>query len=1155
MARQTEDVTPLRPPPLTPEVIDDLIATLGDESWRENLRISRGPSIDEQQERRREDNRLGPQSLFDMLSEQGLKKTPGDLFAPRREKPGHEQIFDAVDTVLPIRNGPLFGDLLGMGDAGRLNREINASPAGPERDALKQQKLESRAETLISGGPIAGLKVGRKPRVPTPAGPPAPVVPASAPGPHLTPEGAAARLEALTAGMSNAPSFQRRFQPTAGRPVDEANIIDLAKLDRTPWNTPPVIDLTPGGGKPLAGRQIEKFPAEHRGALADNVAADAAGYASRSAPVSLNASLLAAEELGPRAARNLPKHGELTAKVLRAETDIARSLERTIAVAEMPAGVRSNQDILDGLLGFREAVETQKALHEGASELGRAMNALRVNITKDLASGPSEAAYRAAIGRVVKDPAHADTIFRAMLDFRNDPQKLYRLLKDARKVDFIDKADEYIRANALWAPSTSELNIVSGFFQQGLELTTEVLRAPQHAPALIHGWITGYRGALEAIPDIVRGLNDTSKYGGSSVPGGAIDGIKGELIRIPYKGLAIQDAFQKAPMFNAILHQEAAKAAGTAVTTGPLAGRRGKLHLFTPARQQFIKDFLNNPPSEAMERALKVSEEAALQNKSKGLNALLQLRRDIPATRIFSLFVMAPYNAAKLGVRFSPLGAARPLTERLLGYDKTPISQVARESLVIGSATTAGFLGMLEAGNMTGLYPKSKAEAEAWKAQGLGPLMIRSSEYPILGPAFRLIHGEEASKRWYTSNLLGPLLAPAMLAAAARKGLVEKSEYPVEQQIEAAAGAIGQSLINQIPVFQGYRAVNQLLSAEGAVDFIANFARLGIPASTAFKTAENWSDLLRRDPQGIWETLTAQIPGAAQNLRPAVDVLGRDIPNDNSGPNALLPKSSVERPHPVITEELRLRQAVPGFTGFAQVGDKVGTGPTAFNLNPDQHLELKRLVGQSRDKNITALLASPAYQSASDAEKARLFSQTENRAEAVGKKAYGLKLALNSADESEIIAGTKLSFDNSEGNRGKAEAITTLSSAGQLGQNIVARIDAARTQADPKKDNYQLSIAEWLHGADLVKAHDNAPAFIFGTPGEWAAAERARTQYMALIKGMTAEQIKYDQNIERFFYEKKLDNYYSRDGSRITKYVHPTRLAIEKDRLWDRFRA
>lgn len=744
----------------------------------------------------------------------------------------------------------------------------------------------------------------------------------------------------------------------------------------------------PSGATPTFGFQIEKFPTEVQPFMQKLATDNAELLSTKTAPISWGETVQAAQEIGEPVAdvaARLAKRGTTSAELEMVRQGVAIKSRQAMEVAQKVArGAATPEEKMRALLDLQEAAAIQGSLHEAASEAGRTLNILRKQVDEALSLGPTEAAYQSAISKIARTPEKADEFFNKLLAIDpSDTVSLGNLLRTMNKADFWQKFDEYYKSNLLWSPGTQEQNVSAGLFQQGLLMADLALTKPQRVPDYLVGMVGGYKAALDRIPSILGGAENADKWGAPSR--GAIPGWKGELVRIPYKALAIEDAFQTAPMYNGLIRVAATEAAAKAGLKGPgiKSFIAGEAKAVSP-RAQFIEKFLADPPIAAREAALKQAEQFALHGDSGFSKAVLNLPRGLRYLT-GALFVKTPVESAKLGIRFSPLGLARPITDRIIGRKATPVTQALRESGVIGGATSVGFYYMLENGDMNGLYPKSKTEADAWKAQGREPMTIRASEYPILGPLLKAIYGDEAKDRWVTAALLGPLVWPAMLAASVRKATDDPSSQPAEEQVAMAAAAMGRTLLDQIPLFQGFKRVNDLLSdpTGAGVDYVSNLARGVIPAVTMLATAERFVDTLKRDPDGVYETLLAQVPGAATNVKTQQDVLGRDVPQDNSGWGALLPRSTIEREHPVIKEQERLASALgDSFTRLSKPTNDLGP----VTLDPNQRHRYATILGGLNEDRLTALLDSPAYQKMSNIQKGKEWQKIKDAARTDAKK-------------------------------------------------------------------------------------------------------------------------------------------------------------------------
>lgn len=947
----------------------------------------------------------------------------------------------------------------------------------------------------------------------------------------------------------------------------------------------------PGGGERQLATQMERFPEGVRPGLDEQGERLRAAIEPRIAPLSWEATEMAAQMIGKPArevARNMLKRGVTTAEVEFISTEIARLMNRVTdvskRVAVSPAGV-SQQERLQAVMWMREADELRAGLEETASELGRGLNILRKNVSRELALDPSEAAYRSAIRRVIgtADPDKIDTLLASLLLVRDDPAAVYRLLRDSRKVSFWDKLFEYTQANILWSPATHLTNSMSGLVQTALLAskfaTKPAIEAALHVATLgryerearftdilpfTQGLLKGYVAAFDRIPNIVKGIEDLApKYGGETLrPGGAISGLKGEVIRTPFKMLSIGDAFQTTPMYNAtrrVLMDRAARKAG-------VSGNAKRQFLETLERDTdaIAKGEIGTGDGMAIHKqAVAISEEFALHGTGRIAQDLNSLRRDAPGLRYIARFINTPLNLTKLGIRHTPLGLLRIPAERLgVSPRTTKVSDAAQEAIV-GSAAMVYFFSLMETGNATGLYPTTKAERDMDAAEGRPPLSIKVGD------------------RWVSALVLGPLLFPYLLSAAVRQVHAKEGDEPTLTQWNEAAGLVGRTLLEQVPMIQQFRTVNDALNRplEAGVNLVSNFATSLIPAMSLLRTAERLMDDYARRPESITEAWQAAIPILAEEGIPAInlppvraarDLFGRPVPGA-TGVAALGPRSMKDDPHPVIQEWRRHMNEDPEFAGLVKVMDTIGSGRRAVVLTPDQYDRYQVLVGQAREQALTRVISSKEYQAAEGAMQRKMLRQAKENAERSAKVGFGIEFAYGAKEPADVATGTRIALDASTLNYDKGWTLRDLQMRGKLTPEVIALVDAQRDDDLPVADymrGLQLvdtwkAAAPWRAGVmDQITREVGQPADSVYVKTFLGAIDDTAKKYKALIDAAEERGVRQpwnsDPQLQRFYREQVngwLARLYSVSGTVKDSQVSEARNAIERDALWPKFSA
>lgn len=1020
------------------------------ETAREDPRIARGPSVDEQQETWRETVRdtRGVSDITRLRAVQG-QKLAGDFRAPRPgEKPGHEQLLDVLDKVIPA-DGPLRGDLLGHGERGQENARINVMPEGSEKRAAQLAKMEEDGKRFIEGGPIAAIRFGRA----AAAAKKAPVAPAAAvvDAEATRLAGIGRTVEEMTGAKQAAGDRVAQLQdfpnaPTTAQPIatqaggaDEVARIggpDVAAAARAAHTKPGFMQTAEerlalkaeqdtgavlGGGKAQLGSQVETFSPQSQPVLREAKEALRDTIAPKVAPISQQDTLLAAQMLGrtpEQVAKSLPKHGDLSTRI----TNVALGIEEKLAAADAAAaklaakgsGAMTMQDRVAALLAMRESAGMLADFAEGASEIGRALNARKIAIQRQLALDPSEAAYRSAlkaIGGARLTPDKTDALLTQLALVRGDRAATFRLLRSINRSPISDMIFEGSQGNILWAPSTHANNVNGGLQQHALmaervigETVLQVagrplarlLRRPvttdAHMSDIVEFGI-GYQDGMRSVARRTAALLSrrmsfdeyadgamAAKHGGESIrPGGAIPGRAGEFARTPFKMLTVEDMFQTMPAYNGRLRQMANQQAM-------------KEGLGGTARRSRIEELIADPPLQMQREAEAFSQRYALHTRGEKLQATTSFIHDIPGLRYIVRFTTTPTNIVAMGLDHSPVGLGRLVTERGKGHD----AQILVESGAIGMTLVGHFLALQEAGMVTGLRPQSKAERDMWEAEGLGPLMIRSSEVPLVGGVQHLFNANgDVKDRWVTGAVLGPLAIPALIAVGIRE-VESQNADPDPKRMQQAVGAMVRTFADLVPMLQGISTTEDLFGNNpvgAAGDLASSTITTLVPARSLIAWAERVTDRYKRHPEGLVEELQAIVPGLAQYgidvgplhiapVRTKLDVFGRPV-EQNTGALAALPRGTVAERHPVIDEARRLREMFEDFEGLTKTDPKkVGT----VSVNPDVGHRYGELEGQNKERRLTDLLNGHVYQGADDPVRVKLFKEQIDLARLDAKK-------------------------------------------------------------------------------------------------------------------------------------------------------------------------
>lgn len=771
-----------------------------------------------------------------------------------------------------------------------------------------------------------------------------------------------------------------------------------------------------GGGTPDVGFQKETFSPQSQPTIGKMKDAMRPGLERVTAPISHEDTLLAAQLTGHTpewAAKTLPKRGVLSTDITKVSLGIEEKLSILDNLAGKGAGVLSREERLDAVFAMKEAAALMKDFSEGVSETARALNARKIAMKRSLVIDPSEGAWREALRQIAgSKTASADRIdklLEQLMAVRGDRSKTLGILRQLNRGSGWDMAFEYSQSAILSAMPTHAVNTYSGMVQHALMFGRVVGETPvamaieggqrllgksvtsAHGPEDIVGFVLGYLDGLKGVSgrtaDLMRRRMDfyeyaqgqyAAKHGAEMIPfGGSIPGRIGEIVRTPFKALTIEDLFQTMPAFSGRIRQLATQQARSEGLKGLAALKRAS-------------EIVRDAPDELMFKSSSdFAERYALHTRGPKLRAVQHIISEIPGLRYLMRFTTTPTNLVQMGLDYSPLGFTRIKDAKTVA-DAAAITAEA----AIGTSIIGTFLGMLESGEMTGLRSTNKTERDIMEAEGVGPMMIQSSKVPFVGGLQNLFNQNgDANKRWVTGAVLGPLVVPYLIAAAIREAEAQ-SQNPDPKAMQAAVGAMVRTFADQVPMLQSIRDVQNIIEnpitvrngeVEGAIpDLAGQTLRTFVPSFLGM--FERMSDQYKRDPQGIAQTIQAIIPVLAAHgfdvgplhvlpVQGKSDVLGRAVPNANTGALALVPRGSVKSdPHPVLVENERLASfGFPGFTGVTATGRQIGTGTNAVNLNPDAAARYQEIAGQLTERLLGELIGSPTWSNKTDEQKAKDF--------------------------------------------------------------------------------------------------------------------------------------------------------------------------------------
>lgn len=491
------------------------------------------------------------------------------------------------------------------------------------------------------------------------------------------------------------------------------------------------------------------------------------------------------------------------------------------------------------------------------------------------------------------------------------------------------------------------------------------------------------------------------------------------------------------------------------------------------AQSNFIKEFMANPPREALEHSIQIGDRSVFGNQTILGNMASGIKRpvNVRGKQVYSgaagefvvPFTQVPSSIATRIVERSPLGfasAAKDIVNAAKGkgFDQYMFTEkLANASVGTGASLVVG--KELAKNNMITLgYPTDKKEQELWKEEGKQPYSVK------------------VGNKWLSLNYVQPF--GSMLAWGAAYQTSRQSGSSVEQAAAQAAAEAGKAVTSQ-SFLQGLSGgLNAIQDpAQSAAKYIKSAAQSIVPGIV--RTAAIATDPYQRQTNGVGQAIEAGIPGLRKNLPIAQDSFGNNLPSGNNNPlsslnNAINPlkPSNVQSTSPLTPELRRLQDSKQGIVPTSIQADSLGKGTT---LNKTQQHDLQGMYGQALQSAWEGVVLDPRYQNLDDAAKQKVLSNTSDKVLLAAKAQYA---ANNNLPVPKLNTASRLILEGKLPNyfsTSKSSSSSDLSPTDRY-QNALDTYNANQSSYSPaKKITVQKSLAklkvESGYGQDVLDAY------------------------------------------------------------------------------------
>jgi hypothetical protein len=619
------------------------------------------------------------------------------------------------------------------------------------------------------------------------------------------------------------------------------------------------------------------------------------------------------------------------------------------------------QATLEDRLQFTASIERlamiQSEFLGARSEAGRALNILK--------STAIEAARAKQIQDVItmygKDPMALAEMMRQI----DNPAGAAKFAREAVKATTWEKIVEAWKAGLLSGPVTHVANIMGN-------TTFMVLRAPIEALAAGFGALRGGADRVQAAEPLARvvgalqGSLDGLKLAGHVLRTGeqpgkseqyrqAISGLKGDVIRLPYRFLSAEDAIFKTM-------NERGEAYSLATRQATIEGLNPLTREFSERVVQLVQDPPAKMAEAITEAGARFTFNTELGEKGRAVQNFVRtwhLEWAIP-------FIRTPANIAKELGRMTP---AAPLVKEWREAMAKPGAErdKALAEIAVGTGImTSVFIFALD-GSITGAGEPDAGKRRVQQAGGWQPYSIKVGD------------------TYYSYQRLQPVGTLMGLAADIAEVWDHLTEEEADKIPKMLTVAFGNAVTNQTFLQGITNIVNALSDPKRFGPRLAQqFAASVVPNIVGQTTAMN--DPLTREVDSMVDAIKARIPGARETLLPKRDVFGEPV-HTKERLGGLSPiVESKESADPVRAEAARLNISAGDTPKKVHVGR--GSGKLGdVKLTPEQKDVFGDVAGHLAHDVLSQIVSGPGWEGLPDLVKKRAFAKVFLQAHRAGAAA------------------------------------------------------------------------------------------------------------------------------------------------------------------------
>lgn len=482
------------------------------------------------------------------------------------------------------------------------------------------------------------------------------------------------------------------------------------------------------------------------------------------------------------------------------------------------------------------------------------------------------------------------------------------------------------------------------------------------------------------------------------------------------------------------------------------------------AKSNFIKEFVTEPQTKAMELADREARYAVFQNETQLGKMASRLKNTEGVGGDIAEFLVpfsgVPSSIATRMIERTPIGWATEIVKQIKNkkFDQRAMTQaIANGSMAIPLIGAGSALA--NAGIMTLGYPTEKKERDLWEAEGKQPYSIKVGD------------------QWLSLNYFQP--AGNLIAAGAEyQNAINEGEDPETAFTNALAGS-GKAFTEQSFLKGVSGGINALTDPQRSAEKFAE-QTAGSIIPNVIRTAARATDSVQRETDGVVDAVTAGIPGARQTLPAKTNIYGEEVPRRGSMVDEII---NPFKPSKDLTADNRMTAALRGLQERSEGITPTQATKSTFKdadgkalLDDKQVQEINRRVAKEVSTEWSKVMEDPRYNKLSDADKKRILDRVNDSVYGAIKSEYGdtkltkLQQLYKKGSGIDYFANFDLS---SEGSGSTNLPSDSLASSFLLDSSAVDSLDKPRWSQSEVSEEYQPMIDQF--NAELPKGLPKLP--------------------------------------------------------------------------------